>query len=477
MQKALVLSFFPAFAPPASGGELRLRNLYRSLSSDLDVTLLTSTAFGARFEDVRHTETFRELRFPKDELWRNAYATLEAAGAFGDLSGLAFALAVSDPTCQLREFAPALAPSAYIIIHEFPFSEPLFADGSAAVPEIYNSHNFEISLLSSIVHGPGTEAAFAKLLRLEGNLVARAKYVFASSPDDAEKFRLFYGVPAAKVGSCPHGYDDGELGPVARARQRGERKPEVRPKLLFMGSAHHPNVDAARFLATLAEVLPECDIMVAGGVSGALAGLNVPSNFLTLGPFDSASKLALLEEADVFVNPVALGSGTSLKAIEALGSALPMVSTREGTRGLGLKHDTHAAIVPRQEFAHAVRDLLTDRGKYQRLAVEGLARATSNFTWNSIAQKFSEQIGAWSKRARSLPASRPLVLALNDYPVQDASSGGTARIHHLHEGLDADVVLVTFGTTYDVTLRAPGRLHVTVPKTPSHESFQASINA
>ncbi len=41
--KLLVLSFFPAFAPASSGGELRLGNLYRSLSRIHDITLLTST--------------------------------------------------------------------------------------------------------------------------------------------------------------------------------------------------------------------------------------------------------------------------------------------------------------------------------------------------------------------------------------------------------------------------------------------------
>jgi len=476
MQKALVVSFFPAFVPPTSGGELRLRNLYRSLSSKVDTTLLTSTDFGARFEDVRHTETFRELRFPKDRLWHNAYATLQSAGASGDLSGLAFALAVSDPACQLRQAAHDLAPSVDMIIHEFPFSEPIFADATIAAPEIYNSHNFEISLLSSIIHGPGTEVAFAKLLRLERNLVARSKLVFATSTEDAEKFRLFYGVSSAKLGFCPNGYDDAEIARVAQARRQRTRETGSRPKLLFMGSAHHPNVEAAQFLTTLAEQLPECDIQVAGSVSGAVTE-TPPPNLLALGPFDSAMKLALLERADVFLNPVVLGSGTSLKAIEALGAGVPMVSTREGVRGLGLRHDGHAAIVPRQEFARAVRDLLADRTKYDRIAAEGLRAASGKFTWASIAEHFFEQICTLPKQTGLQPAARPLALTLNDYAFHDTSGGGPARMIHLHDSLDVDVVVVSFGATYDVILRELGRLHVTIPKTAQHESFQATMNA
>src|SRR5262249_34564096 len=136
--------------------------------------------------------------------------------------------------------------------------------------------------------------------------------VFATSLEDAEKFRLFYGAPAPKLGRCPNGYDDEELGPVVLARRQGARRPEGRPKLLFMGSAHRPNVEAARFLVTLAKDLPECDVLVAGGISDALALCDVPSNFFALGPFDAARKLDLLKEADVFLNPVVQGSGTSL---------------------------------------------------------------------------------------------------------------------------------------------------------------------
>ena len=156
MPSALVINFFPSFSPPVSGGELRLRNLYRALSTEYDVCMLTSTDFGARFEEIVHTPSFRELRFPKDDLWRDAYSTLHRAGLSGDLSGLAFALAVSDPACRLRRTAQSLAQSVDLVIHEFPYSEPIFS-GYPVPFEVYNSHNFEISLLSSIVRGQGFE--------------------------------------------------------------------------------------------------------------------------------------------------------------------------------------------------------------------------------------------------------------------------------------------------------------------------------
>ncbi len=501
--RLLVLNFFPAFTPASSGGELRLGCLYRALSARHDVTMLTSTDFGARREQIRHTPGFVEWRFPKDRLWAQAYATLEAAGLAGDLSGLAFALAVSDPDCALRRMARELAPQMDRVVHEFPFSEPVFGD-LAADPEalqarravtpreIYNSHNFETSLLGSVVHGSGFDTALLKLMRLEGNLARRAEIVFATSAADAEKFRLFYGVPAERLALCPNGFDEAELEPVTRMRAapapgkaltqlRGDAaalRPR-RPRLLFTGSAHPPNVEAARFLAELAHALPECDLVLAGSVGPALEAeapgslASLPANLLRLGGVDPSTKQRLLAEATLFLNPVTLGSGTSLKALEALGAGVPMVSTEEGVRGLGVVDGVHSAVVPRGRFAETVRGLLADAPARLRLAEAGRAMAQRLFTWEAIAASYAARLQAAIERVRPPPA---LVLALNDYPVLGGHSGGMARVRGLLGEAGAEVVLVSFGDAAAFELLGPGLLHATLPKTAAHAGFERALS-
>jgi glycosyltransferase involved in cell wall biosynthesis len=440
--------------------------------------MLTSTDFGARAEEVVHASGFREVRFPKDKLWRDAYETLDRAGLSGDLSGLAFALAVSDPACRLRRTARDLAASADVVIHEFPFSEPIFSDNSARF-EIYNSHNFEASLLSSIVSGPGFESALAKLMRLEGNLALRSKLVFATSAADAEKFRLLYHVPPNRLACCPNGYDPEELEPIAKVRAQANLRADrpgyqrIRPKLLFTGSAHYPNVEAARFLIEMAPQLPQCDLIIAGGVSNMLRETELPSNVAARGPYDEAEKRALLGSADLFLNPVMLGSGTSLKALEALGSAVPMISTLEGVRGLHVEHDKHALVVPRHEFIHAVNRLLMDPGCRQELAARGLSLARAKYTWGTIAGDLCEHIV--TPRSET-PLSRPLALALNDYPVTSTKSGGMSRVRNLLTRLDLDIVLVSFGNDCEFTVLMPGVLHITVPKSVAQTTFERSVN-
>jgi glycosyltransferase involved in cell wall biosynthesis len=306
MASVLVIGFLPAFRPTASGGEQRLSRLYRAVSEMHDVTLLTRTDVAAHYEEIQHNTHFRELRFPKDEHWRQACGELDPAGVNAELSGLAFALAVSDPNCVLRRRARELAMSSDVVVHESPYSEPIFSDGCPCL-EIYNAHHVEACVLSTIVTGPGFEEVLLRLLKLEGNLAARAQRVFTTSAENLDKFRLFYGAPPAKLGLCPNGFDPEELAPVVL--NRGARA----------------------------------------------ASLETP--------------------------------------------------------------------------------------------------------------------------AITASSDRPQVLALNDYSVLGLRSGGAARIRALLTRLDCDVVLVTFGATFELAFISAGVLSVTVPKTAAHFAFESALNS
>jgi glycosyltransferase involved in cell wall biosynthesis len=471
--KLLVLNFFPAFSPASSGGELRLGNLYRSLSRFHDITLLTSTDFDARFEEITHTLRFRELRFPKNQLWHKAYGSLRAAGISGELSGLGFALAVSDPDCDLRRTARRLAENCDAVIHEFPYSEPIFGDGSARF-EIYNAHNFEAGLVSAIGSGPGFDRAILKVIRLERNLAMRAARVFAPSRDDLERFRLFYGIEPSKLALCPNGFDDRELDAARRAHQADRRQSIERPNLLFTGSAHYPNVEAARFLLELAPQLPDCTLCIAGGVATALGEAPRAENVTVIGSYSVAAKARLFADADLFLNPVILGSGTSLKTIEALGAGLPMVSTPEGLRGLDIIPGVHAAVVQRHDFASTIRRLIADPGGRRQLAKAGIDLALKAYTWDGIAAALAEQIER--RPAGQGEPRRPFVLVLNDYPAITKNSGGVERIRGLLGNLDADIVLASFGPTPEFTMLAPGLLHITIPKSAAHHAFESAMS-
>jgi len=457
---------------------MRLLHFYRALSAFCDITLLSSTDFGARFEEIFHTGSFRELRFPKDEHWREAYRALESAELSGDLSGLAFAMAVSHPHCALRITARRIMNEADAIVHEFPYSAPIF-DEAEALLEIYNSHNFEASLLPAIVHGSGRHRGFLRLVALERSLANRARLVCATSDTDAVKFRLFYGVSSDRLHVCPNGFVDGQFDSVSGIRQSVNAELSARPRLLFMGSGHPPNVEAADFLVRLADELSDCVIVIAGGVCGHLAHRALPLNVELAGAFDDVDKQRLLSAATLYLNPVVLGSGTSLKAVEALAAGIPMVSTSEGVRGLPLTSGAHCLIADRRDFAESVRDLIVNPKRAEDMAARGRSCAMERLRWSVIAREAYSQIAAalaFEPNVIGFADQRPVGIALNDFPVVPAHSGGAVRIRRILDELESDVIFVCFGDEFAIDLISDRILHVQIKRTDHHQEFESRVN-
>ena len=279
MASLLVLCFFPAFTPATSGGELRLGRLYRAVSSFHDVEhgghQQTSAPVSKRSstrQDSRNIEFRKTIcGATPTQLWREQ-------GVQGDLSGLAFALAVSDPACRLRELARKLSKAADFVVHEFPYSEPIFNDGCPC-PEIYNSHNFESSLLSSC----------AARRRVRGCAIKNScdsSKIWSHGPDwffpprgwMPKKFRLFFDARPSKLAVCPNGLDDDELQKIAESRPRWDSSRSGRPKLglrrvratIQMWRRQDSSFNWHTNFA-------ECDIVLAGGMCGALSDDTIPS--------------------------------------------------------------------------------------------------------------------------------------------------------------------------------------------------------
>jgi glycosyltransferase involved in cell wall biosynthesis len=479
--RLLSVNFFPAFFPPRDGKEQRYVNLYAALSEHYEIDLVTATDFAARYEETWHTPSLRELRFPQGEHWRRAFETLANAGVTGDLSGLGFALAVSDPTCPLRLAALRLAESAAVVVHEYPYSEPIFREAHPRF-EVYNANHFELGRLSSAVSGVGVGRCFQKLLHLECDLAARAKLLFATSEPDGEQFRLLYGVAPERIRYCPNGYSEAELAPIETARRRRSRSIGGRPVLLFIGSQHAPNVDAAEFLLDLAAELDHCDITIAGDVSQHFRGRGVPENVSLVAPVDSSEKQRLLCAADLFLNPVIRASATSIEAVEMLAGFLPMIATPEAARGVGLEPDKHAIVCQRSAFAAAIRALLANAERRERMAEEGLALARRKFTWPAIAQRLAHDLkpadeAASRARRRGSPPRRPLLVVLDNHAIGAPPPGSGAPMKTVSNAPAADVIRLAVGAGYGTALLEPGLLQVTLGKSPYHRAFEDRMGA
>jgi len=181
------------------------------------------------------------------------------------------------------------------------------------------------------------------------------------------------------------------------------------PRIVFVGALYTtPNVDGTRWFCE--EVLPgiraqepaaTVDLVGARPVAkvralGRLPGVTVHPDVETVTPF--------LEAARVAVVPIRVGSGTRLKALEAMAAGRPVVGTTIGLEGLDLRPGEQALVADdAAAFGAAVIRLLRDDDYATALAVAGRAAVEAHFAWPPIAAAFTESVLALVGPDRTAP--------------------------------------------------------------------------
>jgi glycosyltransferase involved in cell wall biosynthesis len=97
-----------------------------------------------------------------------------------------------------------------------------------------------------------------------------------------------------------------------------------------------------------------------------------------------------LAAARVAVVPLRMGTGTRLKALEAMAAGRPLVGTTIGLDGLGLEDGVHARIVDDPEaMAQAIVALLRSDAQAQALASAARRLVEDRFQWETIGAEFA----------------------------------------------------------------------------------------
>ena len=155
--------------------------------------------------------------------------------------------------------------------------------------------------------------------------------------------------------------------------------------LLFVGSAHPPNVAAALMLANLGPALADYEIVIAGQCSTFIN--TTASNVRLLGHVSDAVLDYLFANTHAFINLITAGSGTSLKVARALSYGLPVISSPLGDRGY-----EGSFIVARdaQEILSAL-ETIRNASNY-KLQSETSREGAEAFSWDVIGKRFSDVV-------------------------------------------------------------------------------------
>jgi glycosyltransferase involved in cell wall biosynthesis len=102
-----------------------------------------------------------------------------------------------------------------------------------------------------------------------------------------------------------------------------------------------------------------------------------------------------LARSRVVVVPLHIGTGTRLKALEAMAAGRPVVGTSIGLEGLGVSDGRHARIADDPaNMADAVVELLRCDATAQRLAASGRRLVEERYSWDDLAARFADGLDA-----------------------------------------------------------------------------------
>ncbi len=260
---------------------------------------------------------------------------------------------------------------------------------------VYDAHNAEFLLQRRLADTASTlgrmysRVQWRRLERFEGAVVRGSRLTLAVSDHDANQL-IALGGPAANVRVIPNAIDVSAY----PFRPLSDPRPT---NVLFVGKLDfRPNAAAvAWFIQEVLPGVPEARLFAVGAAP--------PAWLVAAGQHDDRVAVTgyVPDERPYFarcaalVLPVQTGGGSRLKALVAMASGVPIVSTRLGMEGLEAEPDVHFLQADSAEqWVGSVRRLLSDAALRQQLACNARALVEQRYTWATMRNSVREAY-AW----------------------------------------------------------------------------------
>jgi glycosyltransferase involved in cell wall biosynthesis len=221
----------------------------------------------------------------------------------------------------------------------------------------------------------------ASAARLEARIARDYDRVITVSAEDAA------GLPGPST-VVPNGVDEQRFTPTPLP---------TAPRMLFIGRLDFdPNVDGiCWFVRTvfplIRRAVPDATIDVVGRqpLASVRALADLPGVQVRADVEDTRPYLA---HARVVVVPLRMGTGTRLKALEAMAAGRPVVGTRVGLAGLNVGHDNAIVADDPDHMAQEICSLFREHERAAQLAVAGRRLVESRYTWEKVGRIFVDTV-------------------------------------------------------------------------------------
>lgn len=386
MKILLISSYLPY--PLFSGGQVRLYNLIKELSSQHEITLICEKRPHQTHADIDAVKKIckkvitvnRKKQWSLDNILRSG------------MSSQSFLVAGHTQQKMKTVIQEELNREQFDLIHVETFYVMQNLPDTK-IPVILVEHNIEYNVYQRFmdraptVLKPLLAVDIAKIRRQEELCWKKASKVVAVSEDDKKVME--------KTGITPHIVANG-VNTTQFAFQAKKESADQR-KILFMGDfSWIQNRDSVKFI--IEDIWPNIKEKFDGTLW--IVGRKIPDAIknLTTDPsviFDEKSSAKqtpeIFHEATILLAPIRIGGGTSYKILEAMSCGTPVVTMHLSAKSILAtdKHDIMVGETP-EELAVRTLHLLQDHETYERISKRGRELVEKNYTWKAIAKKLDE---------------------------------------------------------------------------------------
>jgi glycosyltransferase involved in cell wall biosynthesis len=389
--KPRLLFISPRFLFPLDqGGKIRTSNTLRGLKGGAFEIILASPvpSDAARYATEIAGLCDRFLSWPEP-------TTSFAAKVMALAGSLPVPVATDRSAEGERVVAAALAERPDVVVVDFPHAAVLLPAGKIPGASVMFTHNVEAEIFerhAQVATGPMKliwRSQAAKMRRFEGDTLRRFDAVIAVSARDGKALAAQFNLK--NVASIDTGVDLDfyPFTPPAAAPAGGGT-------LVFSGAMDsRSNIDGVTWLAEEVWPLiearrPQAEMIVVGrnpaeALVARVKKLGRPFRFT--GFVDDIRPH--VAQGDISVIPLRVGSGTRIKAFEAMAMGRPVVSTTLGVEGLDITPGVHFEVADTAEaFAGAILRRLDDPAGTAAMAAAARLLLEERFSWRQVARQF-----------------------------------------------------------------------------------------
>lgn len=388
-KKVVVTSTFPAW-PPQGGGQSRLYNLYAQLSQHMDVSLVCTGP------ETRHLRLLPGLveHVVTESLSQKVHAKTLQHGRKVPLGDIAAIDGILKNSAYMSLLEDQVRNADLVIA-----SHPYLYQAIRAVwqgPIAYDAHNVEADMKAAVLEGQKDPAPLLQKVRdTEAACIRESEWLVACSQDDLDRFAALYGAIDRPTAVAGNGVDL-KLTRYHSVEKRRENRiklglPTDQEALLFMGSWHGPNLEAAQIILELAKERPQYQFWLLGSLCNHPDFQKLPDNVTPLGMLPEAEKQVVMSAASAALNPMTSGSGTNLKMLDYAAWGLDIISTPFGNRGIDFVDGNEVTLVEPTAFAQAIDDLIALPDDQRNIRTDAAhQRVEQSFDWSACAAALIE---------------------------------------------------------------------------------------